>query len=236
MHRFGRLALQIVRMIDHLNSLLQSWLHFRSNLTHSISMSTQSLLDVNYLIQWGGVPGIALIIFVETGLFFGFFFPGDSLLIAAGIVAAAGLIDLRWLIPAAAFAAILGDQVGYTIGLRVGGTLEQKYVRFQKQIHTAQQFYEKHGGKTITIARFVPVVRTFAPAVAGAAKMNYRRFVIYNIVGGVGWVSATTLGGYLLGRIIGPGIENYLLLIIAIVVLLSLIPAVFEWMRLRKID
>jgi len=139
------------------------------------------------------------------------------------------------LIPAAAVAAVLGDQVGYTIGSRLGGALEMRYVRFQRNIRRAQEFYEKHGGKTITIARFVPVIRTFAPPVAGTAKMNYRRFVTYNILGGVGWVTVTTVGGYILGKAI-PNIDNYLLLVIAIVVIVSLIPAFIEYARLRKRD
>lgn len=197
--------------------------------------SAQSLLSPEYWIQLGGVPGIALIIFVETGLFFGFFFPGDSLLIVAGVFASKGVIDLRWLIPSAAIAAVLGDQVGYTIGHRLGGALEVRYVKFQKNIRRAQEFYEKYGGKTITIARFVPVIRTFAPPVAGAATMNYRRFVTYNILGGVGWVTATTVGGYILGKSI-PNIDNYLLLVIAIIVILSLIPAIVEYSRMRTRD
>ncbi len=179
------------------------------------------------------MPGIAVIIFIETGLFVGFFFPGDSLLIVAGVLASTGLIDLRWLILSAAIAAILGDQVGYSIGLRLGGALEARYVRFQKNIQRAQVFYQKHGGKTITIARFVPVIRTFAPPVAGAAKMNYRRFVTYNILGGIGWVLTTTLTGYILGKSI-PNIDNYLLLVIAIIVIVSLIPAVFEYARMKR--
>lgn len=194
--------------------------------------SAQELLDPRYWIQWGGVPGIAIIIFIETGLFFGFFFPGDSLLIVAGVVASTGVIDIRWLIPSAAIAAVLGDQVGYTIGLRLGSALETRYIRFEKNIRRAQEFYQKHGGKTITIARFIPVIRTFAPPVAGAAKMNYRRFVTYNIIGGVGWVSVTTLAGYALGKSI-PNIDNYLLLVIVVVVIVSLIPAVVEYARLR---
>jgi membrane-associated protein len=209
---------------------------------HSLSLlrvasfsSAQSFLTPEYWINLGGVPGIAAIIFIETGLFFGFFFPGDSLLIVAGIFASTGVIDLRLLIPSAAIAAILGDQVGYTIGFRLGGTLETRYLRFQKNIQRAQDFYQKHGAKTITIARFVPVIRTFAPPVAGAAGMNYRRFVTYNILGGVGWVSVTTLAGYVLGKSIPRGvIDNDLLLIIAIVVIVSLIPAVVEYARLRR--
>ena len=197
--------------------------------------AAQSLLDPRYWIQWGGVPGIAIIIFIETGLFFGFFFPGDSLLIVAGVLASTNCcgIDLRLLIPSAAIAAVLGDQVGYTIGLRLGGALETRYVRFEKNIRRAREFYQKHGGKTITIARFVPVIRTFAPPVAGAAKMDYRRFVTYNILGGVSWVSITTIAGYVLGKSI-PNIDNYLLLVIAIVVAVSLIPAVVEYARMRR--
>jgi membrane-associated protein len=221
-----------------LETAAHGWRTFDLSLHYALQASfsaAQSLLDPRFWIQWGGVPGIAIIIFIETGLFFGFFFPGDSLLIVAGVLASTGVIDLRWLIPSAAIAAVLGDQVGYTIGLRLGGALETRYIRFQKNIRRAREFYQKHGGKTITIARFVPVIRTFAPPVAGAARMDYRRFVTYNILGGVGWVSATTLAGYILGKSI-PNIDNYLLLVIAIVVIVSLIPAVVEYARIRRSD
>lgn len=228
--------MQIVETIAALKAAFQCVHNVGPFLTvRTFLSSSQSILDATYWIQWGGVPGIAVIIFIETGLFVGFFFPGDSLLISAGILAAEGLIDLRWLIPAATLSAILGDQVGYTIGHRLGSALEVKYARFQKNIRRAQEFYRQHGGKTITIARFVPVIRTFAPPVAGAARMNYRRFVTFNILGGIGWVLVTTLGGYVLGNIIPKNvIDNYLLVVIAIVVIISLIPAFFEYARMRR--
>jgi membrane-associated protein len=193
----------------------------------------RGLLDVRGIIQWGGVAGVTTIVFVETGLFVGFFLPGDSLLVTAGILAAAGLFDIRLLIACACIAAILGDQTGYLIGRRAGHALIQRYGRFRLHLERAHAFYEKYGSKTIVIARFVPIVRTFVPAVAGAAEMNYRRFVTYNIFGGLLWVLSTTLLGYIFGRTI-PDIEDHLHLVIGIVVFVSLLPAIFEWRKHRK--
>jgi len=193
----------------------------------------KGFLDVRAIIQWGGVAGVTAIVFVETGLFFGFFLPGDSLLVTAGILSAAGLLDIRWLIACACAAAIIGDQAGYIIGRRAGEALVQRYGRFRAHLERAHAFYEKYGNKTIVIARFVPIVRTFVPAVAGAAKMNYRRFVTYNVLGGLFWVLSTTLLGYLFGRTI-PDIERHLHLVILIVVFLSLLPAIIEWRKHRK--
>jgi membrane-associated protein len=191
------------------------------------------LTDVEALIRWGGLTGIVTIVFIETGLFIGFFLPGDSLLVTAGIMAAAGYLDLRWLIPLTILAAIIGDQVNYAIGYRAGKALMSRYERFRPHLERAHAFYEKHGAKTIVLARFVPIVRTFAPAVAGAARMNYRTFVTYNIVGGIIWVLSTTLTGYFLGRAI-PHIDRYLHLVIAIVVFLSILPILREWRRERR--
>ena len=193
----------------------------------------RGLLDVRAIIQWGGIAGITSIVFVETGLFVGFFLPGDSLLVTAGILAAAGLLDIRLLILCAAIAAIVGDHTGYFIGARAGKALIHRYGRFRMHLERAHTFYEKYGSKTIVIARFVPIVRTFVPAVAGAAEMNYRRFVTYNILGGLLWVLSTTLLGYIFGRTI-PNIEQNLHLVIAIVVFVSLLPGLFEWWRHRK--
>jgi membrane-associated protein len=191
------------------------------------------LTDVEALIRWGGLTGIVTIVFIETGLFIGFFLPGDSLLVTAGIMAAAGYLDLRWLIPLTILAAIIGDQVNYAIGYRAGVALMSRYERFRPHLERAHAFYEKHGAKTIVLARFVPIVRTFAPAVAGAARMNYRTFVTYNIVGGIVWVLSTTLTGYFLGRAI-PHIDRYLHLVIAIVVFLSILPILREWRREQR--
>ena len=192
----------------------------------------QQLLDVRAIIQWGGILGITAIVFVETGLFFGFFLPGDSLLVTAGILAAAGILDIRWLILFAAAAAIVGDQTGYLIGWRAGKALGRRYEKFRAHLERAHTFYEHYGSKTIVIARFVPIIRTFVPAVAGAAQMNYGRFVTYNIAGGMLWVLSTCLLGYGLGKTI-PNIDRYLHLVIAVVIFLSILPSIFEWRRHR---
>ena len=163
----------------------------------------RTITDVQAIIQWGGVLGVALVVFVETGLFVGFFLPGDSLLVTAGILAAAGHLDLSLLLGLTALAAIAGDQVGYGIGRRAGEALyrrpDSRWFR-RSHLERAHAFYEKYGAKTIVLARFVPIVRTFAPAVAGAALMRYRRFVTYNVVGGLLWVFSMVLTGYTLGR------------------------------------
>lgn len=204
------------------SKLMQSWIDW-----------LRSLLDVKAIIQFGGLVGITGIVFVETGLFFGFFLPGDSLLVTAGILAAAGILDIRWLIVCAAAAAIVGDQTGYLIGRRAGRALVKRYEKFRHHLERAHDFYKTYGSKTIVLARFVPIVRTFVPAVAGAAAMDYRRFVTYNVVGGVFWVLTTCLLGYILGRSI-PSIDRYLHLVIAIVVFLSILPSILEWQRHRK--
>lgn len=194
----------------------------------------RQLTDPKTLIQWGGTAGITAVIFVETGLFFGFFFPGDSLLVTAGILAAAGILEIEWLIAASIAAAIVGDQVGYGIGFRAGEALTTRYARFQKHLDRAHTFYEKYGAKTIVLARFVPIVRTFVPAIAGAARMSYRKFVVYNITGGIFWVLSTTLLGYGLGVLI-PDIERYLHIVIAVVIVLSISPSFVEiWKAYRK--
>ena len=167
--------------------------------------------DPRQLVECGGYIGLTLIVFVETGLLIGFFLPGDSLLVTAGLLAATGIVDLNilvlnlLLIPAA----IIGDAVGYWIGRRAGRPLfDRPDSRFFKRKHLlqTQAFYERHGGKTIVLARFVPIIRTFAPVVAGVAEMPYRRFAAFNIFGGIGWVVSMTLTGYFLGSAI-PGID-----------------------------
>ena len=187
------------------------------------------------LVRWGGYVVLVAIVFVETGLFVGFFLPGDSLLITAGLVAATGVLDLRWLIGLLGAAAIIGDQVGYAIGYRMGPVLftRPKSLLFNpKHLDRTREFYARHGAKTIVIARFVPVIRTFAPVVAGVGQMEYRRFVLYNVAGGLGWVISMTSAGYLLGRAI-PNIGSYIHLVVAIVVVLSVLPIVFEIVRAR---
>lgn len=194
------------------------------------------LRDVQGLIEWGGYTVLAAVIFAETGLFVGFFLPGDSLLVTAGLFAAKGDLDIVVLLVLLAVMAIVGDATGYWFGRATGPKIfsREKSVLFAKDhlLH-AKRFYEKYGNKTIVIARFVPIVRTFAPIVAGAGEMPYARFVSYNILGGIGWTASMLGAGYFLGRII-PGIESKIHYVIAIVILLSIMPAVVEIARARR--
>lgn len=193
----------------------------------------RTLYNVPELIRIGGMVGLILIVFAETGLMVGFFLPGDSLLVTAGVFAAKGDLDILWLNVTLMAAAIIGDATGYWIGYRAGQALYSRpnsiFFRREHLIKT-HDFYEKHGGKTIIIARFIPIIRTFAPVVAGAATMTYRRFAVYNVVGGIGWVLSMTSIGYFLGRAI-PNIEEQIHLVVAIVIFLSLLPGVIAWIR-----
>jgi len=203
-----------------------------SNKEESLIEWLRQIMDVHALIQWGGIVGITGIVFVETGLFFGFFLPGDSLLVTAGILAAAGQLNILWLLVFPTLAAIAGDQTGYVIGRTAGDALAERYPKFRTHLDRAHAFYEKHGTKTIVIARFVPIIRTFVPAVAGAARMPYRNFVVFNIVGGTLWVFSTVLVGFGVGSMI-PNIDKYLHVVIAVVIFLSLIPVMLEWYKHR---
>ena len=188
------------------------------------------------LIRWGGYVVLFAIVFTETGLLVGFFLPGDSLLITAGIVAAAGGLNIWWLNVVLIVAAITGDSVGYAIGVRLGPRLftrPQSLLFNPRHIERTRVFYERHGPKTIVIARFVPIVRTFAPVVAGVGQMEYRRFIFYNVAGGIGWVTSMTWGGYGLGRVI-PNLGSYIHLVVAIVIVLSAIPIVIEILKERR--
>lgn len=188
------------------------------------------------LVRWGGYVVLVTIVFTETGLLVGFFLPGDSLLITAGLVAASGGLDIWWLNVLLIAAAILGDSTGYAIGARLGPRLftrERSMLFNPRHVERTRQFYARHGPKTIVIARFVPIIRTFAPVVAGVGQMAYRRFLVYNVVGGVGWVVSMTWAGYLLGRII-PDLDRYIHLVVAIVIVLSVIPIGIEFARERR--
>jgi membrane-associated protein len=188
------------------------------------------------LIRWGGYVILFAIVFTETGLLVGFFLPGDSLLITAGIVAAAGGLNIWWLNVVLIVAAITGDSVGYAIGVRLGPRLftrPQSLLFNPRHIERTRVFYERHGPKTIVIARFVPIVRTFAPVVAGVGQMEYRRFIFYNVAGGIGWVTSMTWAGYGLGRVI-PNLGSYIHLVVGIVIVLSVIPIVIEILKERR--
>jgi membrane-associated protein len=188
------------------------------------------------LVRWGGYVVLVAIVFTETGLLVGFFLPGDSLLITAGLVAAAGAIDIWLLNLLLSIAAVAGDSVGYAIGARIGPRLftREKSLLFNpRHVERTRRFYARHGAKTIVIARFVPIVRTFAPVVAGVGQMSYRRFLVYNVVGGVGWVLSMTWTGYLLGQTI-PNVDRHIHIIVVVVIVLSLIPIVLEIVRERR--
>jgi membrane-associated protein len=200
---------------------------------YDVARGAYSLDD---LIRWGGYVLLVAIVFAETGLLIGFFLPGDSLLITAGLVAATGALDIWWLNALLIVAAIVGDTVGYAIGYRAGPrifTREQSLLFRPSHVERTRQFYARHGAKTIVIARFVPIIRTFAPVVAGVGQMEYRRFVFYNVAGGVGWVTSMTWAGYLLGQTI-PNIGDHIHVVVVIVIVLSLIPIAVELYRERR--
>ncbi len=195
------------------------------------------MFDVNHLIQSGGILLVALVVFAESGLLVGFFLPGDTLLLGAGILASQGQLPIGWLILAIVIAAILGDNVGYSIGRRTGHRIFNKKdsLLFQKEhIERAERFYEKHGGKTIILARFVPVVRTFAPLVAGVGKMPRKRFMAFNVVGGVLWGAGVTLLGFWFGSKI-PNLEKYIHLVLIGVIFASLSFSLLHLLREEKI-
>ncbi len=183
------------------------------------------------LIRWGGYFIIIIIVFSETGLLAGFFLPGDSLLVTAGLISAVdGTLNIWLLNLALMAAAVLGDTTGYWIGYHLGPKLFNRSDSFffhKNHLIRTKKFYDKYGSKTIVLARFVPIVRTFAPTVAGVGRMQYSRFLAYNVVGGIGWVMSMTLAGYFLGRSI-PNIEKQIHWIILIVIFLSFIPIIRE--------
>ena len=176
-----------------------------------------------------------LIIFLETGLVVTFFFPGDSLLFAVGTFAALGSLDLKWLMMDLSLAAIAGDSVNYWIGHMMGPKVFSKErSRFlnKEHLHRTHRFYEKYGGKTIVLARFIPIIRTFAPFVAGIGSMTYGRFIVYNITGGIAWVVVFVLVGYFFGNI--PFVKNNFSLVIFAIIFISILPGMIEFIRQRN--
>jgi membrane-associated protein len=193
------------------------------------------LYDVRGLIEWGGLFLVCAMVFVETGLFVGFFLPGDSLLVTAGVFAALGHMKLAWLLSLVTLCAIAGDQLGYAIGRKAGQQLYSRPdSRFFKKCHLekAHAFYEKNGSKTIILARFVPIVRTFCPPVAGAAGMSYGRYLLFDIIGGFLWVWGMVLVGYTLGASI-PDVESKIHYVIGAVIVLSLLPVAYHALKAR---
>ncbi|MBL8008435.1 MAG: VTT domain-containing protein [Ignavibacteria bacterium] len=195
----------------------------------------RNLRDLEGLIRWGGLTVLIIIVFAETGLLIGFFLPGDSLLITAGLLAAQGIFDISVLNITLIIAAIAGDQIGYLFGRKTGPKLfnREKSLLFDKDhLLKAKEFYEKYGGRAIIYARFVPFARTFAPIVAGIGQMNYRKFVSFNIFGGIFWVLSMTLIGYFFGNI--PFVKKNFEYVIIGVIILSLMPVVVGYFKHRK--
>ncbi|HLF24804.1 MAG TPA: VTT domain-containing protein [Anaerolineae bacterium] len=203
-------------------------------------------MDLPHLIQTVGYVGLFAIIFAESGLFFGFFLPGDSLLLTAGLLAsridpATGqpILNLFILLPLLAVAAILGDNVGYWFGAKAGPRLfnrENSRLFKKKNLLAAKAFYDKHGGKTIVLARFMPFIRTFAPIVAGAVEMEYRRFAFFNFFGGLLWALGVTLVGFFIGRFFGATVDpetldKYFLILVFVVIFVSALPAMIHIWR-----
>ena len=189
------------------------------------------------LIRSGGAPLICTIVFVETGFFVGFFLPGDSLLVTAGILSAGEVIPLKWLLLPVMVCAIVGDQIGYWIGRSAGAALYRREDSFffrRSHLQRAHDFYEKYGGRAVILARFVPIVRTFCPPVAGAAKMRYSRYLLFDGFGGIFWVGTMILGSYYLGHLI-PNLAQRIHYVIAVVIFLSILPVLVSVLRARRV-
>jgi len=196
----------------------------------------EHLFDITYLVHAVGLFGIFAIVFAESGLFFAFFLPGDSLLFTAGFVASQGLLPILPLIIGCMTASISAGFIGYWFGITVGYKLFEKAdsIFFRKKhLQDTKIFFEKYGNKTVVLAHFVPVIRTFAPIFAGVGEMNFRHFFYWNIFGGILWPGIMITAGFYLGRLI-PGVEKYFIPIVLFVVILSILPGVFEWYRNKK--
>ncbi|MCL5004316.1 MAG: VTT domain-containing protein [Patescibacteria group bacterium] len=192
-------------------------------------------LDPVKIIETFGYAGIAFIIFAESGLLFGFFFPGDSLLFTAGLLASKGFLNIILVSAISFVAAVAGDNVGYSFGKKVGPRIfnrDKSFLFDKEHLLKAEKFYEKHGAKTIILARFMPFIRTFAPIVAGVGRMNYSVFFTYNIIGGFVWSLGVPFLGFFLGKSI-PNIDRYLLPIIGLIVVLSVAPGIVHLLRER---
>jgi membrane-associated protein len=209
---------------------------------HQLVQLFHRIYDVQGLVRFGGLAALTAVIFAETGLLVGFFLPGDSLLVTAGLYctsAVAGeapLLNIVTLNLAAIAAAIVGDTVGYWIGFKTGPrifTREQSLLFSRKHLLRTKAFYERHGGKTIILARFLPFVRTFAPVVGGVGRMGYRRFLGFNVIGGIAWVASMTLLGFSLGKVYPP-ITKQIDKVILVIIFVSLVPGGISYLMNRK--
>jgi membrane-associated protein len=199
-------------------------------------MNFSDILDPKFIVTTLGLVGVVVAIFAESGLLIGFFLPGDSLLFTAGLFASKGYLDLSLLLILGLIAAILGDSTGYAFGKKVGQAFfnkEESWFFNKKRVEQAQKFYSKHGKKALILARFVPIVRTFAPILAGVGKMEYSVFLKYNVIGAFIWVVGVTMAGFILGSFI-PDIDKYLLPIIVLIILTSFIPPIFHIIKEKR--
>src|ERR1700743_674064 len=197
----------------------------------------QNLTDAQSIIRKGGFYLLLVVIFAETGLFFGFFLPGDSLLVLAGLLCAAGMVDvpIYTLIISLIIAGVLGNYTGYWFGYRTGPVLFKRNESFffkKRYVTMAEEFYAKHGGMALVLGRFFPIIRTFAPIFAGVVKVNFRKFTIYNLIGSIAWISTFTLSGYFLGRKY-PQLKDYLQYVVIGLILITTIPLVFALLKKR---
>lgn len=195
----------------------------------------QRLSNLPDLVQWAGIFGLAAIVFSETGLLVGFFLPGDSLLVTAGLFAARGYLDIYWLVPTLTIAAICGNTLGYTIGRVTGPRIfnrENSLFFNKKHAMRASRFYAEYGRWTIVLAQFMPILRTFSPVIAGVAGMRFREFITYNVLGAFAWIWSMLGTGYFLGTYV-PNIEKNIGIVIAVVIFLSILPAIVGALRAR---
>ena len=204
----------------------------------AITAFFSTVYNVPELIRIVGFYGLIAIVFAETGLLVGFFLPGDSLLITAGLFAARGDLNIQAVIPTLILAAIVGNATGYWIGARTGAALYSRpdSLLFRREhVRMTHDYYERHGGKTVVLAQFIPILRTFAPVVAGVGQMGYRQFATFNVLGAILWVSSMTMAGYLLGATLGDEIvSRWIHVIVGAVIFVSLLPPLFAWLRSRR--
>lgn len=194
------------------------------------------LSDLHTLVQWAGLFGLTAIIFSETGLLVGVFLPGDSLLVTAGLLAAGGYLNVYQLAPVLTLAAICGNSLGYFIGHSTGPRIfnrENSFFFNKKHAMRAHEFYARHGRKTIVLAQFMPIIRTFAPVIAGVGQMKFREFITFNIIGAIAWVWSMLSIGYFLGRYI-PGIDQHIEIVVVIVVFISILPGLISALKARR--
>lgn len=187
-------------------------------------------IDIIELIKITGYVGMFFIVFAESGIFFGFFLPGGSMIFTAGLLASQGLFNIYWLVIILGLAAILGDSVGYWFGAKIGHKIfakEDSLFFNKKYLEKTKEYYEKYGPMTVVIGRFIPIVRTFAPILAGVGKMNYRKFLLFNVLGALLWAVGLSLLGFFLGSAV-PGIERYIMPIVGLIIILSVLPILFN--------